>query len=97
LRQPYLIDGYKFDLRLYVLVTSCDPLRIFLFQDGLARFATEKYDLNAPGCMENYCMHLTNYAINKVNPNFFVDEDPESDSGHKRSLKVVYEVIPELK
>ena len=33
--QPMLLDGYKFDLRVYVLVSSCDPLRIFLYKDGL--------------------------------------------------------------
>ncbi|RKP20609.1 TTL-domain-containing protein [Rozella allomycis CSF55] len=43
LHKPYLIDGKKFDMRIYVLITSCDPLRIFLYKEGLGRFATESY------------------------------------------------------
>ena len=41
--KPHLLRGYKYDLRLYVLVTSFDPLKIYLFRDGLVRLATVPY------------------------------------------------------
>jgi len=37
---PFLIDNLKFDLRIYVLLYGINPLKIYLFDDGLARFAT---------------------------------------------------------
>lgn len=30
--RPFLLDGFKFDLRLYVLITGCDPYSIFLYE-----------------------------------------------------------------
>ena len=31
MHKPYLIDGLKFDMRIYVLVAGIDPLRIFVY------------------------------------------------------------------
>lgn len=42
--QPFTIDGFKFDLRVYVAVTSCDPFRVFVYKEGLARFTTQHYE-----------------------------------------------------
>lgn len=94
IEKPYLIDGLKFDLRVYVLLAGCDPLRIYIFNDGLTRFATEKYQNPSGKNLSNMCMHLTNYAINKGNPNFIFNTSEENDNeGHKRSLKALFRIL----
>ena len=64
---PLLINGFKFDLRIYVLVTSTDPLKIYIYNEGLVRFASEPYK---QGKKNSKYSHLTNYSINKKNENF---------------------------
>ncbi len=56
-----LVDGKKFDLRLYVLVTSASPLRAYLAGEGLGRLATLDYARVGPANLAARCMHLTNY------------------------------------
>lgn len=53
-----------------MLVLGIEPLRLFLFKDGLVRFATEAYKGVDPDNIDDMCMHLTNYAINKHSSNF---------------------------
>lgn len=71
---PLLIKGYKFDLRIYVLVTSLNPLKIYVYQDGLARFCAEKFSLRDEDLSNRYA-HLTNYAINKHSKHFKICTD----------------------
>ena len=60
---PLLIGGRKFDLRIYVLVTSFRPLRMYL-GDGFARFCTVKYDTDISE-IDNPFIHLTNVSLQK--------------------------------
>lgn len=88
LSKPFLIDGYKFDLRVYALVICADPLRVFVFNDGLARFCTEKYEPPGKGNLKDTCMHLTNYAVNKHNENFVFNDDAGANgAGSKWSVQ----------
>lgn len=64
LDRPLLIDGFKFDLRLYVVVTSFDPLKVYLNEEGLVRLATERYSCSRD-TLNHRTMHLTNYSVNK--------------------------------
>ena len=93
--KPYLIDNLKFDLRIYVLVFGVEPMRIFMFKEGLARFATDEYVGPAKGNLDNLFMHLTNYAINKNSDAFVKGEDEDDDSGHKRSFTSILQYLEE--
>jgi tubulin polyglutamylase TTLL1 len=60
--KPFLVGGKKFDLRIYVLVTSYRPLKVWLSTQGFARFCNERYT-NDLSDMDNMMIHLTNVAI----------------------------------
>lgn len=89
--KPYLIENLKFDLRIYVLLCGTNPLRLYIYEDGLGRFATEKYQEPTDDNLNQQYIHLTNYAINKKNPRYlFNNSSSNMGTGHKRSLKSIY-------
>jgi len=87
--RPYLINETKFDLRLYVLVTSMNPLRIYLYDDGLVRFASNKYT-NESSKVHDVFTHLTNYSINKKSASYLSNEEAQEAQGHKWTLKTLW-------
>ncbi|CAM9146719.1 unnamed protein product, partial [Lampetra fluviatilis] len=76
--RPLLLGGYKFDARVYALLTMVDPPRIYVYREGLARLATHPYRSPTAHNMDDVCMHLTNYAINKRSDGFVRDESTGS-------------------
>lgn len=82
---PMLINGLKFDLRFYVGVISLDPLTVFLFDNGLVRLATSKYEENFDD-LSNLGAHLTNFSINKNYDGYVMTNDVSKDgTGNKWS------------
>lgn len=82
-KNPLLLNGYKFDLRVYVLVTSVNPLEVFIYKEGFGRFSTVPYTLD-PNDKSNKFVHLTNYSINKHNmKNYDLDPKEKKFGGTK--------------
>ena len=80
IHNPHLINGLKYDLRVYVLVTQFNPLKVYIYNEGLVRFATEKYNLD-PKQLGQKFIHLTNFSINKKNTKFVKNNDVKHDAG----------------
>ena len=93
--RPFLLDGYKFDLRIYVLVTGCDPLRVYVHSEGLVRLCCTPW--NPSNTFTDMTMHLTNYAINVKSTSFRENQDPSDiHDGHKRSMKLFFEYLQKI-
>ncbi|XP_010783035.1 tubulin polyglutamylase TTLL11-like [Notothenia coriiceps] len=87
IQRPLLIDKLKFDIRLYVLLKSLEPLEIYIAKEGLTRFCTEPYQEPSQKNLSHVFMHLTNYSLN-VHSGNFVHSNSQS-TGSKRSLSSV--------
>ena len=60
--ESYLLDGYKFDFRIYCLVVSGKKPKIYVYRDGIARFCSH------PASDGDKYSQLTNTAVNITNP-----------------------------
>ena len=90
--RPLTLNDHKFDLRMYVLVTSFDPLRAYVFQEGLARFASQPYTL--PTDSSDLYSQLTNYSICKHDEDYVPNTSAEADGeGCKWSLSALWSAL----
>lgn len=94
LSNPLLIENKKFDLRIYVLQTSTDPLIIYLNEEGLTRICTEPYQKPNSKNIKNPYMHLSNYSLNKNSKNYKYTEDIDSiTDGNKTTLASLWKML----
>lgn len=64
---PFLIDGYKFDFRLFILIATLKPFTVYLYGDGLCRYCSVPYVAPTSENLGNRFCHLTNTAVNVGN------------------------------
>ncbi|XP_043512318.1 probable tubulin polyglutamylase TTLL9 [Frieseomelitta varia] len=86
---PYLLAGRKFDLRIYTLVTSFHPLKVWLAREGFARLSGELFDLEN---IDDSRVHLTNMAI-QLKTQASDDDKQELKKGCKWALTKVREYL----
>ena len=70
IERPLLIGGKKFDMRIYVLVTSYVPLKAYVYREGFVRFSNTRFSTDR---IEDSYVHLTNVAIQKKAPDYNPD------------------------
>lgn len=96
LDSPLTFNGFKFDLRIYVAITCVNPLRLYMYEEGLTRFATCKYQQAQQGYSKGAkFMHLTNFSVNKKNLNFVQNEGHEDRQSSKWSLTTLKKAMVE--
>jgi hypothetical protein len=69
LENPLLVNGYKFDLRVYLLIASNSPNYMAFFHSGYCRMTVKKYD-PSDAAIDDVSVHLTNNSIQKNDPEF---------------------------
>lgn len=65
--EPFLLGGFKFDFRIYLLVASLSPYSVYIYKEGLGRFCTKKYKGPNKSNLDNKFEHISNTAINIEN------------------------------
>ncbi|XP_033108275.1 tubulin polyglutamylase TTLL11-like [Anneissia japonica] len=89
--RPLLLEKTKFDLRVYVLLASLNPLNIYISREGMARFCTMHYQQPTVKNLNQVYMHLTNYSLNKHSKDYVHTDN--LDRGSKRTMKSVFRTL----
>lgn len=94
LSRPMLLNGFKWDIRMYTFVLSLEPLRVFLCEEGLVRVCTQPYAVPSSRNAHKVECHLTNYSVSKYSADYVHTDDPSDGSqGTKRTLSSTWNFL----
>ena len=94
-----MVNGLKFDIRFYVIITGIKEGQVsaFLANEAIVRFCTVAYEPAEPSNFKNVFMHLCNYSINKRSKNYIDDLDVvdvlKPNYATKRTLSALFAEI----
>ena len=83
-------------MRIYVVILQLDPLEIYLYDEGLARFATVNYQIPSAQNLHEAFMHLTNYSLNKRSSTYKHAADDQQTDASKRKLTLVWSQLKQI-
>jgi len=63
---PHLVGGYKYHMRIHLVITNLSPLQAFVQENGQVLFATKPYTLSSKtlGALFDPPAHVTNMGLN---------------------------------
>jgi len=96
INKPFLMRGLKHDMRIYVTLTSVDPLEAYINTEGLVRFCTEPYQEPTAENRIKSTMHLSNYSLNKNSKDYvFTDSIQGESDGSKQTFSSYLNSLPQ--
>ena len=90
IHNPHLLKGRKYDLRVYIFVTGHQPLKIYVYNEGIVRIATEQYNLDTND-LTNLYKHLTNVALNQKSEKFKENDKNDQENTNIWSFSMLRE------
>jgi len=88
IHNPHLLNGTKYHLRLYVLITGYSPMKLYLFNEGQVMRASEKYD-NELDKLKNKNSIFTNFFVTSRSKEYIHDINFDSEKGSEWSVSTL--------
>ena len=89
---PHLLQGRKYHIRMYVIVTGFTSLKIYIYNEGQVMRASHNYSYDLSK-IDNNTVSITNGHFNFKDPNYYHNATLNTEQGIEWSIKVLKNYI----